>query len=196
MAGITKTELSARRQRLRDELPNHGWDYVKAGIAAGYSRSYARARLRRYAAKDSTFCQQVEAKRAEINATREDEVEKLVRSWEKIAHDETVAVRDRLKAGELLGKYRGIFSETRVIETAARQRELSEAERREAACLAALRFNTLPEQGLRLAEHTSGELPAAENGLLPNSVPEEETKRPPESLPALSLAMQQDDLHS
>ena len=79
MAGITKKQISARRQRLLEELPNHGWDYVKAGIAVGYSSSYSKARLKKYAMKDSTFCQQVTVKRREIEAKTENLREKRLR---------------------------------------------------------------------------------------------------------------------
>jgi hypothetical protein len=142
MAGITKAELSARRQRLLDELPNHGWDYAKAGVSAGYSPAYAQTHLKTHVTKDDRFCQAVAAKRAEIGATEASKVAKLVRSWEKIAHDDGVLVRDRLKAGELLGKYHAIFSERRVLEVAERQRVLSESEQREAQWLAMQRFGT------------------------------------------------------
>ncbi len=142
MAGISKTELSARRQRLLDELPKHGWDYAKAGIAGGYSPAYARTHLKTHVTKDDSFCQAVAAKRAEIEATDGEKIDRLVRSWEKIAHDPTVPVRDRLKAGELLGKYHAIFSERRVLEVAERQRVLSETEQEEGRRYLAWRFDT------------------------------------------------------
>lgn len=143
MAGITKNELSARRQRLRDELPNHGWDYVKAGIAAGYSQAYAKTHLKGRVTQDVSFCQQVEAKRAEINAKSEDKREGCLRVLDSIIFDEKAAPRDRIKATETRGKMCGWLSETRVMEVASRQRELSEAEREEAREYALWRLDTM-----------------------------------------------------
>jgi hypothetical protein len=142
MTGIAKRELSARRQRLRDELPNHGWDCVEAGIAAGYSRSYAKARLRKYAVKDSTFCQQVAAKRAEIEASTQDKREKCLKVLDSIIEDEHAAARDRIRATEVRGKMCGWMSETRVLKVPQRRRELSESEQEEARRLALTRFDT------------------------------------------------------
>ncbi len=106
MAGITKKELSARRQRLRDELPNHGWDYVKAGIAAGYSPSYARARLKKYATKDSTFCQQVTAKRRQEEGAAKP-VESIVKegTGQAIAGDIGAETGDSPEAPPMPPKY-------------------------------------------------------------------------------------------
>jgi hypothetical protein len=142
MAGITKIELSARRQRLLDELPNHGWDYVKAGIAAGYSPAYARTHLKTHVTKDDRFCQQVSARRAEIEATTQDKREKCLKVLDSIIEDEKAAARDRIRATEVRGKMCGWMSETHVLETPERQRVLSEAERNEARRLALLRHDT------------------------------------------------------
>lgn len=144
MAGITKKELSARRQRLLDELPNHGWDYVKAGIAAGYSPSYARARLKKYATKDVNFCKQIAAKRQEIEAKTQDQREKCLKVLDSIIEDEKAAARDRIRATEVRGRMCGWMSETRILETVPRQSELTQIEREEAQKLALLRFNALP----------------------------------------------------
>jgi hypothetical protein len=145
MAGITKKELSARRQRLLEELPNHGWDYVKAGIAAGYSPSYARARLKKYVTKDITFCQQFEAKRREIEAKTEDRREKRLRQLDEIIDDPKTTTSIKLKAIDLQGKMCAWHSNTVTLETKSRQRELDEAQRQEARRLALLRYNALPE---------------------------------------------------
>lgn len=142
MAGITKEELSARRQRLLDELPNHGWDYVKAGMAAGYSRSYAQTRLKTYVTKDDKFCQRVSAKRAEIDAQTVDEREKTARVLQEIRDDPKAAARDRIQASIGLGKMCGWLSETRILETRDRQIELDRAQREFAQRVSLLLFDT------------------------------------------------------
>jgi hypothetical protein len=149
MAGIIQTELSARRQRLLDELPNHGWDYAKAGVAAGYSPSYARARLKKHVTKDSTFCQQIAAKRAEIEASTQDKREKAARKLESIIDGPNSRPNEVIRAVEVLGKMSGWMSETRILETPQRQREIDEAHEREARLFLQWRFDTtrLPPAG-------------------------------------------------
>jgi hypothetical protein len=142
MAGISKKVLSARRQRLRDELPNHGWDYVKAGVAAGYSRSYARTHLKGYVTRDSSFCQQVSAKRAEIEARTQDKRERCLKVLDSIIDDEKAAARDRIRAIEVQGKMCAWLSETRILETPERQRELNEAQKAMARQCALWLFDT------------------------------------------------------
>ena len=128
MAGIAKKELTARRERLLEELPNHGWDYFKAGEAAGYSRSYAESRLKKYVTRDDGFCQQVAAKRAEIEASTQDKRERCLKVLDSIIEDEEAAARDRIRATEVRGKMCGWLSETRVLETGPRQARLKQAE--------------------------------------------------------------------
>jgi hypothetical protein len=142
MAGISQTELSARRQKLLDELPNHAWDYAKAGVEAGYSPSYARARLKKYVTKDSTFCQQIAAKRAEIEAGTQDKREKAARKLESIIDGPNSRPNEVIRAVEVLGKMSGWMSETRVLETPQRRHELSEAQQREARLCCLWRFDT------------------------------------------------------
>lgn len=146
MAGITKEELSARRQRLCEQLPNHNWDYVRAGIAAGYSRSYAQTWLKKNVTKDNTFCQMVSAKRAEIDAQQVSKRERALRKLDDIINDENTTKRDAIRAIEVMGKICGWMSQTHVLETPERQRVLSEAQRETARRLALIMYDT---RGLR-----------------------------------------------
>ena len=52
-------------------------------------------------------------------------------------------MRDRLKAGELLGKYHAIFSEKRIIEVPDRQKALDASAEAEAKLIASRRFEHL-----------------------------------------------------
>lgn len=142
MAGVPLTRSAALREALLDALPLHDWSVAKAGVAVGYSPRYAETTLATIIKKDTKFCKRINERRQALQATHADKIDKLTQSWEKIAHDPNVATRDRLKAGELLGKTHGIFSETRVIESANRQQSLTKAEQEEARRLAALRFDT------------------------------------------------------
>jgi hypothetical protein len=120
-------QLNPRLRMLLSLLPKHGWQVKPAAIEAGYSESYA-DRLSAILKRNVRFCQAVASKQAEIGATEAEKVARLVQSWEEIAHDDSVPVRDRLRAGELLGKYHAIFSERCVIETPERHRVLDEAQ--------------------------------------------------------------------
>jgi len=106
----------------------------------------------------------MQAKRQEAEASGAERIEKLVRSWEKLAHDPNVSTAYRLKAGELLGKYHGVFSETRIMEVSTRQRQLTEVEQAEAKRLAAMRFdcNLLPPPDLGRTSRSVGEIVEAE----------------------------------
>lgn len=126
------------QQRLIDCLPEHDWNIVTAGIAAGYSESYAKKQLARRVKADIDLCRRIADKRTEITATDGERIEKLVRFWHQTVANASVAYRDRLKASEHLGKYYAIFSERRILETQGREQELSEAERAAARELAIL----------------------------------------------------------
>lgn len=142
MAGIPLTRTAHLRELLLDALPAHDWSIAKAGVAVGYSPRYAESRLPAVIRHDARFCAKINERRQAAVATQGDEIDKLTKSWAKIAHDERVTCRDRLKAGELLGKTFGIFSETRVIESASREQVLSQAELEEGQRLATLRLDT------------------------------------------------------
>ncbi len=121
-------QLNVRLSMLLDLLPKHAWQVKPAAVELGYSESYA-DRLSAILKQNVRFCQALAMKQAEIGATEAEKVARLVRSWEEIAHDDSVPVRDRLKAGELLGKYHAIFTERRLLETPERQRQLDEADK-------------------------------------------------------------------
>jgi ribosomal protein L9 len=129
---MQRDKLSPRLCTVLDLLPKHGWQVKPAAIEAGYSESYA-DRLSAILKHNVRFCQAVEARQAEIGATEADKVAKLAQSWEKIAHDDSVTMRDRLKAGELLGKTYGIFAERRILEKPERQQEMDRTKRALAA---------------------------------------------------------------
>jgi hypothetical protein len=153
-------QLKPRLRMLLDLLPKHAWQVKPAAIELGYSESYA-DRLSALLKQNVRFCQALAMKQAEIGATEAEKVARLVQSWERIAHDDSVPVRDRLKAGELLGKYHAIFTERRVLETPERQRVLSESDTAEARWIALQRFQThrLPGDAQALPDETNKQSP-------------------------------------
>lgn len=128
-------------------LEKNRWDVVSAAIEAGYGETYAKKNLPARIRKNTELCRRIQALKDAANSTQGQKVDKLVRSWEKLADDEHVSPRDRLKAGELLGKYHGIFSERHVIEDGRRQQELDASRAAEARWLAAQRFDTMSLPG-------------------------------------------------
>lgn len=148
---VEQAKWSDKRLKLLEELPKCNWDYVKAGIAAGYSKPYAETHLKRVATSDVSFCQAVLARRQATEAETQDRREKRLRDLDIIIDDSHVAYRDRIKAIEVQGKMCGWLSETRVLEVSDRQRQLSEAQQREAYWLAQQRFKCLSGNGLQQA---------------------------------------------
>ena len=152
------TAIADKRERLVQELPNCGWSLSKAAEAVGYSHNYAWHRLPKVIAKDVQFCEKVNQLRAELSATKGNEIENLVQFWDEAIANTKLNARDRLKATELKGKYHGIFSEKRVLEIAPRQRELSASEQDEGRKLALLRFDTMQSGSKQGIKHVQSEV--------------------------------------
>jgi hypothetical protein len=142
MASIPTSLHEGRRARLLELLPEYGWDIAKAGEKAGYGPTYAKKCLAHVIWKDVDFCRQMEAKSRELAAQTTDRREKRLHDLDGIIDDARTAPRDRIKAIEVQGKMCGWLSETRVLEVAERQRQLSESEQQEARWLAKERFKT------------------------------------------------------
>ncbi len=134
----------ARRLALLEELPKHGWDYFTAGIAAGYSRPYARTTLKREALKNPTFCQMVLAKRQEIDAGSTDDREIVRKYLVSVVQDSTGTIqhRDKIQACANLSRMNGWDQTTIHLEGHDRQRILTASEQAEAQKLALIRLQT------------------------------------------------------
>jgi hypothetical protein len=150
-------DFNARQLRLLDELPNHAWNIVKAGIAAGYSRAYAISTLKRHVQKNAKLCTAICAKREKITATSLNDVELLKQKLHTIIDDAATTAANRIRCIDILCKIAGVYSEKRVIEDVTRQRELDQAEQQEATLLAGLRLRLCPSHTAPIIDANSGE---------------------------------------
>ena len=137
----TKTytaSLTGRRIQLINELLLNGMNWHKAGVAAGYGDQYAEKRLKSICMRSVAFCRALEARQQKITPDKRNEAEKLVQHLENIILDKHTSTANRIRAIDIRCKIAGIYSEKRVIETVARQRELDASESAEASRLAEL----------------------------------------------------------
>jgi len=139
MAAKTYTaSLTGRRIQLINELILNGMNWTAAGRKAGYGEHYAATQLKGICLKNQSFCKALEARQQKITPDKRNETEKLVQHLENIILDPKTSTANRIRAIDIRCKIAGIYSEKRVIETVARQRELDASESAEASRLAEL----------------------------------------------------------
>ena len=126
----------AKRARLLELLPSFGWSIVNAGIAAGYSKTYANTTLARSIKKDARFCQAILDKRRSFEATSTDLREDVVRRLSETIRKPDLRPVELARLSEVLGRINGWMSETRILETSERQKTLQAAEQEAAKQLA------------------------------------------------------------
>ena len=145
--GIPITQVEQRRELLLELLPSHNWSITQAGIAAGYSRDYARSQLARTIKKDIGFSKRIYELRKQKAVQPTNKRERCERRLLAIVDDPDSRNSDVIGAVTVIGRMNAWLSERQIIETPQRARELADAERREAERLALLRFDTraLPE---------------------------------------------------
>ena len=120
--------MTARRAKLLDILPDYDWNLVKAGLAAGYSDSYARTQLPGLVRKDRRFASLVLERKQSSDIQTLDLRQEAVRTLRDIIADPDTSQRDRISAVSELGRINGWHSETRVLETGPRAEQLRQAE--------------------------------------------------------------------
>jgi hypothetical protein len=155
--GTTIDNFNVRQLRLLEELPNYGWDIIKAGIAAGYSRPYATTTLKRQVQKNAKLCKAICAKREKITAGSLGEIELIQQKLTAIIDDPSTTTANRIRCLDIKCKIAGVYSEKRVIEDVTRQRELDQAEQQEATLLAGLRLRLCPSHTAPIIDANSGE---------------------------------------
>ena len=156
----------AKRARLLELLPSFGWSIVNAGIAAGYSKTYANTTLARSIKKDARFCQAILDKRRSFEATSTDLKEDVVRRLSETIRKPDLRPVELARLSEVLGRIQGWMSETRILETSDRQRALTEAEAEEARRLAVA--SIAPSIGL--PDLSPGPNPVIPDGIEPLTV--------------------------
>lgn len=116
--------LKERQKLLVDYLPEHNWDFLAAGVAAGYSRSYAASTLTRTVKKDARLCKMIEEKRQEISAGSTDKRDKAEQKLLSIAYDLGTKPATAIKALDVVGKMNAWHTQNISNETDRRQNEL------------------------------------------------------------------------
>ena len=132
-------ELRAKQKAFIEELPKQQWNGTRAAVAAGYAKNSAAVMAHRLR-KNPKIAAELDKRTAEIAEKTDVEVGEIIAALRTIAFGGRATNADRLRALDLLGRYKAIFTERRIIETDERQRELDESERQEAAILATLRL--------------------------------------------------------
>jgi len=120
--------MTARRAKLLDILPDYDWNLVKAGLAAGYSDSYARTQLPGLVRKDRRFASLVLERKQSSDIQTLDLRQEAVKTLRDIIANPDTSQRDRISAVSELGRINGWHTETRILETGPRAEQLRQAE--------------------------------------------------------------------
>lgn len=136
----SQTELSPKRQELLDALPIHQWNFVKAGMAIGYKRSYCERRLKKTAMADVLFCEKMNQLRAIISAKSMKGIELAQEKLAVIMLNPETSTMNLLRAIDITCKIAGVYSEKRVFEDIHRTKALEAAEQQEAQLLSTARL--------------------------------------------------------
>ncbi|HLB75004.1 MAG TPA: terminase small subunit [Sedimentisphaerales bacterium] len=134
-------ELRARQKAFIEALPANQWNGTRAAVAAGYSPKSAAVMAHRLL-RNPKIAAELDKRTAQVAEKADVEVGEIIVALRTIAFGARATNADRLRALDLLGRYKAMFSDRHVIENGERQRELDEAERREAVILAKLRLHT------------------------------------------------------
>ena len=128
MSRVPLTTTQSRQDRLVELLPQYDWSIIKAGIAAGYSESYAKGRLPAIVRKNALLCSRIAKMRTATEVTTLDLRDQAIATLQDIIANLDTAQRDRISAVSELGRINGWHSETRVLETGPRAEQLRQAE--------------------------------------------------------------------
>ena len=104
-------ELTAKQKAFIEEVPKNQWNGTKAAIAAGYSEKSAGVMAHRLL-KNPKIIAELEKRTAEIAEKTDVEVAEIVAALCKFAFGGKKATNiEQLKALELLGKYKAMFTD-------------------------------------------------------------------------------------
>lgn len=109
-----KTKLSERQRLFIDFMPQCNWIIRQAGMKAGYTEKYATHRLPAVMLSNVAVKEALALKRAKISAKTGVKVEQIVQGLSELAWpsgDRHVKDPDRLRALELLGRHKAMFTD-------------------------------------------------------------------------------------
>ena len=124
----TLGKWTVKQQALIDNYEKAGFDLVKAGLLAGYSKTFAKTRLKFIVKKNVELCRELNKQTAKTKATQRNRVERNMQRLDSIINDEHETKANVIKCIDIQMKCAGVYSETRRIETKERQQALSDAE--------------------------------------------------------------------
>ena len=110
-------ELTTKQKSFIEQLPLNQWNGTQAAIAAGYSAKSAGVMAHRLL-KNPAIAKELDRRTAEIVERTDVEVGEVIAELRKYAFDREYKATnsERLKALELLGKYKIMFTERKVVE--------------------------------------------------------------------------------
>ena len=102
--------LTNKQKVFVEEYCNNGWNATKAALAAGYAASSAKLSGHNNITKYNVI-QAIEAKKGEISKKIDVTTDEIIAQLRTIAFDTKANKGDILRALELLGKYKGMFTD-------------------------------------------------------------------------------------
>ncbi len=134
------SKLTAKQKVFIEELPKNQWNGTQAAFAAGYSPKSAGVIAHRLL-KNPVIAEELDRRTAEIIEKTDVEVGEIIAALRGIAFGKKKAtVSEQLKALQLLGKYRRMFSGRQIFEDPMNEHPKLSKEELEAA----------REQGMKL----------------------------------------------
>ena len=116
------SELTAKQKAFIEALPKNQWN--GAAIAAGYSEKSAGVMAHRLL-KNPQIAEELERCTAEIVQKTDVEVGEIIVALREIAFGGRATNSERLRALDLLGRYKAMFTDKLLAERTEQQRELS-----------------------------------------------------------------------
>lgn len=145
---FSKTKSTNDRYELiLNRLPEFNWSIPETAKAIGYSKEYAETRITRVLKANVNFCQALEEKKQEIKQKADIEIDSIVQSLREIAETKEqdgsfkYKTTERLKALELLGRYKAMFADRQIIDSSDERKKLDEVQRQEARRLSIIAMN-------------------------------------------------------
>lgn len=135
-------ELTNKQKTFIEEIPKNQWNGTKAAIAAGYSEKSAGVMACRLL-RNPRVSEELERRTVEIVQKTDVEVGEIIVALREIAFGTKATNSDRLRALDLLGRYKAMFTDRLKTENPEQLSELTAAQEKEARAYAKWRLSRL-----------------------------------------------------
>ena len=122
-------KLTTKQKAFIEELPKNQWNGTKAALAAGYSKNSAGVMACRLL-RNPRISEELEKRTTEIVQKTDVEVGEIIVALREIAFGSRATNTERFRALDLLGRYKAMFTDRKIIEDSQMQQELTEHEQR------------------------------------------------------------------